>query len=60
MAGPQPKDVTQQYSNIVGRTFMPPFWSLGFHLCRFGYNSLNETRETTQRTIKAGIPFVSI
>lgn len=56
MVGPSPKDVTQQYSNIVGKTFMPPFWSLGFQLCRYGYNSLNVTKKTMQRTINAGIP----
>lgn len=60
MAGPSPSDVTRQYSNIVGKTFMPPYWSLGFHLCRYGYNSLETTRETMQRTINAGIPLVSL
>jgi hypothetical protein len=20
---------------------MPPFWSLGFHLCRYGYNTID-------------------
>ena len=59
MAGPSPNDVTRQYSNIVGKTFMPPFWSLGFHLCRYGYNSLNTTKETMERTIQHGIPLVS-
>ncbi|GBL98291.1 Lysosomal alpha-glucosidase [Araneus ventricosus] len=54
--GPSPANVVQQYTNIVGRTFMPPYWSLGFHLSRFGYGSLNKTNETLQRNIDAGIP----
>lgn len=33
-AGPTPKDVTTQYTGLVGRPTMPPFWALGYHLCR--------------------------
>lgn len=33
-AGPRPEDVLEQYTAIVGRPRMPPFWSLGFHNCK--------------------------
>ncbi|XP_035210738.1 lysosomal alpha-glucosidase-like isoform X2 [Stegodyphus dumicola] len=56
MLGSSPEEVIQTYTGIIGKTFMPPYWSLGFHLCRFGYHTLNKTRETMQRTIDAGIP----
>ncbi|XP_020288298.1 lysosomal alpha-glucosidase-like [Pseudomyrmex gracilis] len=55
--GPTPADVVKQYSEIVGKPFMPPYWSLGFHLCRFGYRSLEGTRAVWNRTRAAGIPF---
>ncbi|XP_074111651.1 lysosomal alpha-glucosidase isoform X1 [Cotesia typhae] len=55
--GPTPKDVLMQYSQIVGKPFMPPYWSLGFHLCRFGYGSSEKTREVWNRTRAARIPF---
>ncbi|XP_051168285.1 maltase-glucoamylase-like isoform X2 [Leptopilina boulardi] len=55
--GPTPNDVLQQYAMIVGKPFFPPYWSLGFHLCRFGYGSLEKTKETWNRTRVAGIPF---
>lgn len=55
--GPSPADVVSQYTELVGRPFMPPYWGLGFHLCRFGYGTLNRTVEVWNRTRSAGIPF---
>ena len=33
-AGPTPSDVSRQYTSIVGRPQLPPYWALGFHMCR--------------------------
>ncbi|XP_029649556.1 lysosomal alpha-glucosidase-like [Octopus sinensis] len=54
--GPKPNDVIQQYTEVIGRPFMPPYWSLGFHLCRYGYPTANRTLEVMNRVRKAGIP----
>lgn len=54
--GPSPMAVVQQYTQVFGTTFMPPMWSLGFHLCRWGYNSTNETATVNYAMRAAGLP----
>ncbi|KAL3207319.1 hypothetical protein MRX96_052700 [Rhipicephalus microplus] len=54
--GPTPSKVVQQYQRVVGFPAMPPYWSLGFHLCRYGYESLNNTRAVMQNNMLDGIP----
>ncbi|XP_065290345.1 lysosomal alpha-glucosidase-like [Dermacentor albipictus] len=55
-AGPTAANVVSQLQHVVGMPAMPPYWGLGFHLCRFGYNTLNRTRYIMEMNIKAGIP----
>lgn len=54
--GPTPADVVQQYLAVVGTPRMPPRWALGFHLCRWGYNSLNQTQAIWQSMIDNAMP----
>ncbi|XP_057311826.1 sucrase-isomaltase, intestinal-like [Hydractinia symbiolongicarpus] len=54
--GPTPENVVQQYTELIGRPVMPSYWSLGFQLCRYGYNSLDEVKKTVARMSKYDIP----
>ena len=45
--GPTPKSVIEQYSGVIGKPFLPPYWSLGYHQCKFGYKSLNRTKQVS-------------
>lgn len=38
---------------------MPPLWALGFHLCRWGYGSSNETWQTARAMRNYQIPQVT-
>uniref|UniRef100_A0A8C9WLM6 Alpha glucosidase 2 n=1 Tax=Scleropages formosus TaxID=113540 RepID=A0A8C9WLM6_SCLFO len=54
--GPDPSSVIQQYLQVVGSPAMPPYWALGYHLCRWGYNSSDNTWEMVRTMRKYGIP----
>ncbi|KYQ89141.1 alpha-glucosidase [Tieghemostelium lacteum] len=41
--GPTPNEVIQQYTSIIGTTHMPTYWSLGWHQCRWGYHTVEDT-----------------
>ncbi|XP_017317133.1 lysosomal alpha-glucosidase [Ictalurus punctatus] len=54
--GPDPQSVVRQYHEVIGYPMMPPYWSLGFHLCRWGYTSTIMTRAVVQRMQQAHFP----
>ncbi|XP_004390186.1 sucrase-isomaltase, intestinal-like [Trichechus manatus latirostris] len=54
--GPTPENVVQQYTEAIGRPFMPPYWSLGFHLSRWGYNNIEVLQKTVERLKEYDIP----
>lgn len=35
----KPEDVVTKYHDVIGHTLLPPFWSLGWNQCKYGYNS---------------------
>ncbi|KAJ6553086.1 glycosyl hydrolases family 31-domain-containing protein [Mycena capillaripes] len=56
LSGPTPLAVMEQYSEVIGTPTWQPLWGFGFHLCRWGYTSLNETREVVAKMRAAEIP----
>uniref|UniRef100_F6Q4W1 P-type domain-containing protein n=1 Tax=Ornithorhynchus anatinus TaxID=9258 RepID=F6Q4W1_ORNAN len=55
--GPTPELVTQQYTELIGRPAMPPYWALGFQLCRYGYQNDSEIAELYDQMVAAKIPY---
>jgi alpha-glucosidase len=56
VAGPTPVAVAQQYAEIVGLPAMMPYWGLGYHNCRYGYQDAFEVAEVVYNYSKASIP----
>ena len=44
---------------MTGVPHIPPYWALGFHLSRYGYNNMESIINAINRTVTAEIPFVS-
>ncbi len=42
--GPEPKKVVERYTELTGRTPLPPLWALGFNQCRYSYYPESKVR----------------
>lgn len=49
-------DIVRDLSSLVGRTFLPPAWALGFHQSRWSYKSADEVLEIGRRLRALDLP----
>ena len=56
VAGPTPVAVAQQYAEVVGLPAMMPYWGLGYHNCRYGYQDAYDVAEVIHNYSVAAIP----
>ncbi|XP_074615489.1 putative maltase-glucoamylase 2 isoform X3 [Acropora palmata] len=54
--GPTPEEVIMQYTEVIGRPFLPPYWSLGFQLSRWGYNRIETVKNLVKSMRQYNIP----
>eukprot|EP00731_Ephydatia_muelleri_P032278 Em0023g785a len=60
MLGPEPEAVVQQYHEIIGRPHMPPYWSLGWHQGRYGFQNIKDVEGVTKRYSENQIPLEAV
>lgn len=46
-------------SQAIGRTFLPPYWSLGFQLSRWGYNKIETVKNLVENMTEHDLPQVT-
>ena len=56
LVGPTLAELTRKFQKLVGRTPLPPAWSLGYHQCRWGYQSVDDIRFIAAGMNRSGIP----
>src|SRR5215475_4902565 len=54
--GPTPKRVIVQFTSLVGRTPLPPLFTLGYQQCRYSYYPDARVREVASEFRKRNIP----
>lgn len=56
--GPGPADVARQASDIWGKAAETPYWALGFHSCKYGYEDIAEVAEVVNNVSISTIPVI--
>jgi alpha-glucosidase (family GH31 glycosyl hydrolase) len=54
--GNTPELVAQQYHQLIGFPYFNPFWTLGWHQCRWGIKNLSSLEEVVSQYKKNNIP----
>lgn len=52
--------VIRNYHELIGRPYLAPFWSLGFHQCRYGWRSLDKVKEVLAKFEETDIPLETL
>jgi alpha-glucosidase len=55
-AGPEPKKVVEEFTALVGRSPLPPLWTLGYQQCRYSYYPESRVREIARLLRDKKIP----
>mmetsp|Transcript_41978 Transcript_41978/g.48617 ORF Transcript_41978/g.48617 Transcript_41978/m.48617 type:complete len:1282 (-) Transcript_41978:599-4444(-) len=50
------KAVVGEFINLVGHPVMVPEWSLGWHQCRYGYNTSEQVKDVVENYLSHDIP----
>ncbi len=58
--GKKMTDIIREYTYLTGRTGLPQLWTLGYHQCRWGYESADDIRAVAKGMRDNRIPCESV
>lgn len=56
LAGPEPKKILEEFTALVGRSPLPPYWTLGYQQARYSYYPEARVREIAKTLREKKIP----
>ncbi|RZC39970.1 neutral alpha-glucosidase C-like [Asbolus verrucosus] len=56
LLGPKPVDTVRQYVGLTGTAHLPQLWTLGYHQCRWNYNSQEDVKDVVANFTKYNFP----
>lgn len=54
------KDIVRQFREMIGQSYIPPFWAFGFQQSRWGYKTEKEVREVVKTHKEKNLPLDSV
>lgn len=60
ITGDNEKDIVKQFRQLIGKSYIPPFWAFGYGQSRWGYKNEQDIRSVAEQYKAAGIPLDSI
>lgn len=60
ITGENEKDIVKQFRQLIGRSYIPPFWAFGYGQSRWGYRNEQDIRTVAEKYKAAGVPLDSI
>ncbi len=60
MGEQSPQETLSKFNIYIGLSAIPPFWSLGFHQCRYGYQNSSVLKEVIAKYKKNDLPLDTI
>lgn len=55
-----PEEAVRQYHKYIGKYMLQPFWSFGYHQCRWGYKTWSQLEGVVKKFHEAGMPLDAI
>ncbi len=50
------REVVKTFRRLIGKSYIPPKWGLGFQQSRWGYRTAQDVREVVKKHKEAGVP----
>lgn len=54
------KDIVHQFRQMIGQSYIPPFWAFGYQQSRWGYRTESDVREVVKKYRENNLPLDSV